>query len=56
MRSVIAQAAKSAYGRHRGDGSRPSGKTNATVSGHVKKTGQRDETSAAQEPPGSDPG
>ena len=55
-RSAIEPAAKSAYGRHRGDGSRPSGNTNATASGQAKKTGHSEETSAAQEPPGSDPG
>ena len=56
MRSVIEPTAKSAYGRHRRDGSPPFGNTNATASGHAKKTGQREDTSAAQEPPGSDPG
>ncbi len=56
MRSVIALAAKSAYGRHRRDGSRPSGNRNATASGQAKKTGHSEETSAAHEPPGSDSG
>jgi hypothetical protein len=56
MRSVIALAAKSAYGRHRRDGRRPSGNKNVTASGQAKKTGHTDETRAAHEPPGSDPG
>jgi len=43
-------AAKSAYGRQRGDGSRPSGNTNATASGQAKKAGHSDESSAAQVP------
>ena len=55
-RSVIELAAKSAYGRHRRDGSRPSGNTNVTASGQAKKTGHSEETRAAHEPPGSDPG
>ena len=49
-------AAKSAYGRQRFDGSRPSGNTNAIASGHAKKTGHSEATSAAHDPPGSDPG
>jgi len=54
--SVLEPAAKIAYGRHRGEGSRPSGNTNATASGQAKKAGQSEETSAAQEPPGRAPG
>ena len=49
-------AAKSAYGRQRSEGSRPSGNTNAIASGHAKKTGHSEATSAAHDPPGSDPG
>ena len=49
-------AAKSAYGRQRDEGSRPSGNTNAIVNGQAKKTGHNEEASAAHEPPGSDPG
>jgi hypothetical protein len=36
--------------------SRPSGNMNATASGQAKKTGHSEETRAAHEPPGSDPG
>ena len=49
-------AANSAYGRHRRDGSRPSGNTKAIASGQAKNTGHSEETSAAHDPPGSDPG
>ena len=55
-RDVTEQAAKTAYGRHRGEGSGPSGNTNATANGQAKNAGHSEETSAAQEPPGSDPG
>ena len=55
-RSVIEPTAKIAYGRHRRDGSRPSGNTNVTASGHAKNTGHSEATSAAHDPPGSEPG
>src|SRR5207247_10251662 len=55
-RREIEATAKRANGRHRRDGSRPSGNTNATASGQAKKNGHCDATSAAQEPPGSELG
>ncbi len=54
-RRVIETAANSAEGRHRRDGSRPSGNTNAIASGQAKNTGHSEETSAAHDPPGIDP-
>src|SRR6266550_6882143 len=49
--------AAKAIGRHRGEGSRPSGKTNAIAVDAAKSVGQPDwSKSTAHSAPGSDPG